>query len=194
MDIHRPKSAPPENFRIRSPIGRTSGEGDFVKTRRVANTLEDRINRFHTTERMLHRMQVRRRTEADIIVNETPSGALAMEHPTKKISPVELENVVARVCRPTASYSARISSSRRINAKDIYVPPKVARIEYFSIEHERFKGNRSLSNNALKALVDRLSSYDAERRPPDSKRNQTPEVRQRLGSLASYRWQGFKNC
>ena len=198
MNYRRPKSAPPENFVTRN-IGRkisdtTRYEYNSEHSKGDVNTLKDRMNKFHTTERMLHRMKERRRTEAEIVVNETPSGLLAMEHPTRKVTPLELENVVARVCRPTASYSARISSNRRINARDIYVPPKVVRWEYYSIEHGRFKGNRSLDEKAMKALVNRLSNYDSERRPPESKRCKTPDERKRLGPVASYRWLGIKNC
>lgn len=202
--IGRPKSAPPENFRTGSPRVRSatprrlSGFEDDKErsaSKKDHDTLEDTMNKFHTTGRILNRIKERRRTEAELIVNEKSAGLLAMEHPTRKISQNELENVVSRVCRPTASYNARISSNRRINAKDIYVPPpKTVRIQYYTLGNERFKGNRVISNKALKSLVDRLSNYDKERRPPESKRSKTPDVRDKFGPVASYRWLGLKNC
>lgn len=197
MDTSRPKSAPPESFRCRSPMYRftQARERDsFPATnKKDGHKLEDTINKFHTTERMLYRLKERQRTEADMIVNEIPSGLLAMALPTRKIGPVERETVVARVCRPTASYSARVSSIRRINPRDIYVPPKqVVKADYLKVENERFKGKKPLNNMAVHALVRRLSNYDAERRPPDSNRRQIRDVRS--CSVASYRWLGIKNC
>ncbi|KAL4218788.1 hypothetical protein ACF0H5_021375 [Mactra antiquata] len=198
----RPKSAPPDKFRTPSPGFRSTTprllsvtEDERHLSRKDNDTLEDTVNRFHTTGRILNRLKERRRTEADIIVNEKPAGLLAMELPTKKISHIEMENVVARVCRPTASYNARISSARRINAKDIYVPPRHReRMEYKSLEKERFKGNKVISNKALNSLVNRLSNYDQERRPPESKRSKTADPRDRFGPVISYRWLGMKNC
>ncbi|KAL4219248.1 hypothetical protein ACF0H5_021830 [Mactra antiquata] len=137
MGKMRPKSGSSDEFRTLSPgfgsatprlLPLTGDERHL--SRKESGTLEGTVNRFHTTERILNRLKERRRTEADIIVNEKPAGLLAMELPTKKISHNEMENVVARVCRPTASYNARISSARRINPKDIYVPPRhTVRIE-----------------------------------------------------------------
>lgn len=194
----RPKSAPPppKYFWEEDPLSPRFESDSEKPARRSKNTLEERMNRFHTTGRVLNRMKERRRTEADIIVNEKPSGLLAMEIPSRKLTQAELENLTARVCRPTAAYSARVASSRRINAKDIYVPPKqVMRIEYYNVEHGRFKGTKPLSARAVSSLVNRLSVYDAERRPAESKdRHAHNHIRERLGSVASYRWLGLKNC
>lgn len=193
----RPKSAPARDDRARvlSAGSRRGSVTPVGNPDKLPATLEDTMNRFHTTDRVLQRMKERRRTEADIVVNEKPAGLLAMELPSRKLSRHEVENVVARICQPTASFSARISSNRRINAKDIYVPPKkVVRIQYFNLDSNRFKGTRPLSGRDLHSLVNRLSKYDAKRRPPESRRAQSPDLRRQLGPLASYRWRGIKNC
>lgn len=195
----RPKSAPARNGRARA-MSAGSSRGcqtprELGFTDKPPETLEDTMNRFHTTDRIKQRMMERRRTEADIIVNEKPSGLLAMELPSRKLSRPEVENVVARVCQPTAAYSARVATNKRINAKDIYVPPKqIVRIQYYKLDSNRFKGTRPLSSRALQSLVNRLSKYDTERRPPDSRREQSPDQRKQMGPLASYRWKGIKNC
>lgn len=195
--VIRPKSAPAPEGRARiQSAGSTRGRVTPVgQCDAPPQTLADTVNRFHTTVRVLQRLKERRRTEADIVVNEKPAGLLAMEIPSRRFSKIEAENVVARVCQPTASYSARIASNRRINAKDIYVPPKQkVRIQYYELNCNRFKGTRPLSGQAMNSLINRLSQYDAERMPPESRRAQSPEHRQRLGPLASYRWKGLKNC
>ena len=195
-DPIRPKSAPARNGRARAQSagclrGRTTPLGYCDKN----ETLEDTMSRFHTTDRVLKRMKERRRTEADIIVNEKPAGQIAMELPARRLSKMQAENVTARVCQPTAASSARFINNKRRNPRDIYVPPKqIMRVQYYKLDNNRFKGNRPLSGRAVQSLVDRLSQYDTERRPPDSARSQSPDQRRQLGPLASYRWKGLKNC
>ena len=143
---------------------------------------------------MIARFKERRRTEADITVYQKPSALLANEVMARKLSPHELEMSLARTCRPTASFLARTASNRRINASDIYVPPRVSHIEMFTVGTGRFNGNRSLKEEELQKLIRRLSAYNPRRLPAESKRVLPKETKRQLGPLCSYRWQGVRNC
>ena len=200
-DVKRPKSAPAKSFR--PAVGASRFVHRISLNRKLSvdtdnnngdMTLAETVNRLHTTERMAQRLKERRRTEAEINVIEKPTLLLASEVGTKRISYTEMENVVARVTRPTASYSARVSSTRRINARDIYVPPPVMHVQYFDIEDHRFKGNRTISPRDLKSLVDRLSSYNPRRQPAESVTPEVKNLKRQLGPLSSYRWKGLRNC
>jgi len=196
--LWRPKSAPVRDVDVELKSGRRNSRHELRSVSRNEDrrpeTLEETVNNFHTTSRLQERQRERRRTEHELNVIETPSGQLANEIPGRRLSRVELDNVLTRVTQPTASYSARVASNRRRESKDIYVPPKTRESRSKRFDENRFKGGHTLSDRAMKSLVDRLSSFNVERKPPDSRRSMSPDVRQRMGSLSSYRWRGLKNC
>ena len=144
--------------------------------------------------RIAQRFKERRRTEADITIHTKPSALLASEMMVKRMSQQELEISLTRTCRPTASYLARIASNRRINAKDIYVPPPHTSVQYFAVDDGRFKGDRALKEEEIEKIIRRLSAYNPRRRPAESKRILTKETKKQLGPLSSYRWRGIRNC
>ena len=152
------------------------------------------VSRLQTTIRMAQRFKERRRTEADITIYKKPSALLASEMMVRKMTQEELEMSLTRTCRPTASFLARTASNRRINASDIYVPPNVSRVQYFTVGSGRFKGQGSLKEKEVEKLISRLSAYNPRRRPAESKRVLPKETKKRLGPLASYRWNGVRNC
>ena len=152
------------------------------------------VGRLRTTLRVAQRFKERRRTEADITIHTKPSALLASEMVVRKMSQEELEISLTRTCRPTVSFLARTASNRRINASDIYVPPPYTRVQYFTVDSGRFKGQRPLTQKDKEKLIRRLSTYNPRRRPAESKRIMSNDTKRQLGPLGSYRWNGIRNC
>ena len=158
-------------------------------------TLEDTMNRFQTTGRMNERMRQRRRTESEIYWYERRSELLASQVP-RRVSGQEMDSMLMRVTRPTASSRARAASASRTKSRDSITSSggNVVRSEYFALDPDRFKGVQPLPSKEVKQIVRRLSSYNVNTGPAEARRVMSPELKTQVGPLGSYRWKGLKNC
>lgn len=138
----------------------------------------------------------KRKRLCKIILEEDETEALRPKIGDRKVSDDELDMIVSRLIRPTNASRARSASISRVFFQSQKKPPPRVRVDYLVFEPNRFRGLKKVGIDELEEITERLNTFDIERWPPNSARNEIKKSvkEEKLGVLNSYGWKGVKNC
>lgn len=133
-----------------------------------------------------------------VLLTEEEEAAMRPKIGDRKVTEDELDTIVSRLIRPTNASRARSASISRVffQSTEKKLPPRV-RVDYLVFEPNRFRGLKKVGIDELDEITERLNTFDIERWPPNSARNEIMAKRQmkedKFGVLNNYRCKGIKN-
>ncbi|KAK6195322.1 hypothetical protein SNE40_000779 [Patella caerulea] len=172
----------------KSPDPKESGKAStkpkhILLRRRSRLTINDSLDEIDRMVRNPFSNEVWYRKSAHILKK------VDVEEEDKELTKEDIDNMIRRLCRPTASSQNRMSK-RHIPEKR--KKKKRVMFDTNADNGSRFCGDRDMTFYEIEDIVDRLSEIPL--RVPDNCRTIPENVKSDMGILNSYRWQGVVKC